>query len=61
MDWKKAIGGSKLGASFGLIIKNFIEIDISKIYVCIYKRSFNQIVPLHFFFYFAVSKVIILH
>ena len=30
MDWSKAIGGSKLGASFGLIIKNFLEIDISE-------------------------------
>ena len=31
VDWQKIIGGKKLGASFGLIIKNEIDIKIGEI------------------------------
>ena len=30
VDWRKAVGGSAVGASFGLVIKNMLDILISK-------------------------------
>ena len=32
MDWQKQIGGSSLGASFGLIIKNELDLKICKLH-----------------------------
>ena len=29
VDWRKAVGGSAVGASFGLVIKNMLDILIS--------------------------------
>ena len=30
-DWEKMVGGTSMGASMGLIIQNFIDIDIGKL------------------------------
>ena len=30
VDWQKHVGGSKLGASMGVIVRNLLDIKISK-------------------------------
>jgi len=33
-DWKKVIGSTKLGASFGLRMENFVDLNLGKYFLC---------------------------